>query len=239
MPFTLAHPAIIIPIKRHCKYWFSTTGLMAGSIAPDIEGIYTLGLHRGVSHTIWGIFFIDLPISILISILFHQIIKQPLIKYSFGYFKKRSIGYSTFNWWQYCLLNPYKVCLSILVGVGLHITWDLLTHISDDAVRLDQVCSYLGITIQNISAWLQMTSSIIGLSVIFFYVHRLPVVKVKLARRRLFYWTIVLLIALAIIILKYWFIFWSFGDIFVLFKTILCGLFTGIFCASLLFQSSK
>lgn len=235
MPFTLAHPAIILPIKRHYPHLFSITGLIAGSIAPDIEGIYTLGFHRGVSHTILGIFLVDLPIGIIISVIFHHIIKQPLLKYSFGYFKRRGIAYSTLDWRKYCLSHPYKVCLSILVGICLHIIWDYLTHFPDDAFLVGQFCSYVGFNITNVGTWLQVGSTILGLLFIVIYIHRLPVSAVHLEKHWLFYWAIVLLVMLSVMAFRYRLFFLSL-DMFVFFKTILCGLFTGLFCASLVFK---
>jgi hypothetical protein len=37
MPFTFAHPAIVLPLKHLPKRWYSLTGLIIGSMTPDFE----------------------------------------------------------------------------------------------------------------------------------------------------------------------------------------------------------
>ncbi|MFE3273804.1 DUF4184 family protein [Nocardia sp. NPDC059239] len=46
MPFTLAHPAAVLPIRR--VLWFP--GLVAGSIAPDIPYYLRIGVDGELTH---------------------------------------------------------------------------------------------------------------------------------------------------------------------------------------------
>src|SRR5581483_12465816 len=50
VPFTLAHPAAVLPLRRRGLVF---SALVVGSMAPDFE--YFFGLKRPISHTMPGI----------------------------------------------------------------------------------------------------------------------------------------------------------------------------------------
>ncbi|GAB5466418.1 MAG: hypothetical protein Kapaf2KO_18540 [Candidatus Kapaibacteriales bacterium] len=79
MPFTFSHPAAIIPLKKVFKDKLSLASLVIGSIVPDFEYFIRLRLYSEHSHTLEGLFYFDLPLGIVIVLLFYGIIKEPLV----------------------------------------------------------------------------------------------------------------------------------------------------------------
>ena len=79
MPFTLAHPAIVLPLKYLPKKWISMTGLIAGSVMPDFESLLRMYSDKQLTHSWPGFFYFGLPLGILLTFLFHNIVRNPLI----------------------------------------------------------------------------------------------------------------------------------------------------------------
>jgi hypothetical protein len=76
MPFTFSHPAILIPLRVLPKNLFSITGLVIGSLIPDFEYFLRLKLKSDHSHTLSGIFWFDLPVSLFFCFIFHLIVRK-------------------------------------------------------------------------------------------------------------------------------------------------------------------
>ena len=53
MPFTPAHPAIVLPLIR--SRYFSATGLIIGSLSPDFEYFFKMSVDSIYSHSKGGI----------------------------------------------------------------------------------------------------------------------------------------------------------------------------------------
>lgn len=81
MPFTFSHPAIALPLKVIKPAWFSTTGLVVGSIAPDLLYFLKMGGSADFGHTLVGVFMFDIPISYLIAISFYVWLRNVLIRH--------------------------------------------------------------------------------------------------------------------------------------------------------------
>ena len=75
LPFTLAHPAAVLPLRRILVF----SALVVGSMAPDFH--YFLGLrpHDHFSHSIRGAFIFCLPVGLAVLWLFQHVMKLPLI----------------------------------------------------------------------------------------------------------------------------------------------------------------
>lgn len=112
------------------------TGLVIGSMAPDFEKFFRMSIHDGFSHTWPAIFYFNLPLSILLSFAFHQIVRDPLIDNMPLFFKKRLLPYKQFNWKRYFKEHYLVIVLSTLVGVVSHLTWDSLTHPGGRLIKL-------------------------------------------------------------------------------------------------------
>ena len=173
MPFTIAHPAIVLPLKQIQPRWFSLTGLMAGAMTPDL--IYFLMLtttHRGVSHSWTGLFMFCLPAGIVFSFVFHQLFKyhfilnlpRPLNRFLWGLAesKFRIVG------WRGLIILAY----SVLIGALSHFFWDSMTHQYGEIVRripfLIKESAIFGITVPNYRI-VQHLSTTLGALTIFIY----------------------------------------------------------------------
>jgi hypothetical protein len=70
MPFTPAHPAIVLPLIR--SRYFSATGLIIGSLSPDFEYFFKMSVDSIYSHSKVGLFYFDLPVTIVLALLFQS-----------------------------------------------------------------------------------------------------------------------------------------------------------------------
>jgi small basic protein len=130
MPFTLFHPALVLPgryLPAKWKQYFSITGLITGSVTPDFEKFIQMRAGNTYSHTLAGAFGLDLPMSVVLALLFHVVVKDTLIAYlptaalvaRFSVYKNQR--------WQ--LKRQYVVVLmSMLIGIFSHLALDSATH---------------------------------------------------------------------------------------------------------------
>ncbi len=128
MPFTFAHPAIILPFTYLPKRWFSITGLIIGSMTPDFEYFIRMNVQSIYSHTFCGVFWFDLPLGILLAFIFHNIIRNRLYENLPLFLKSRFSEFSSFNFNSYFKKKWLVVVISVLIGAFSHILWDNFTH---------------------------------------------------------------------------------------------------------------
>lgn len=130
MPFTLSHPSIVVPLYFIRKKYFSLTGLIIGSMIPDIKFFTSVYIIRNFSHNWEKAYWLGLPISLLLCFVFHNVIREPLIHYSPSAIGNRFSRYERFNWNRYFLNNWLIIILSILIGIYSHLMLDGFTHLS-------------------------------------------------------------------------------------------------------------
>lgn len=139
MPFPLAHPAAVLPLRRIYPKWLNLTGLVIGSISPDLAYLFGKLRLEQVSHELWGILGFCLPAGLGVTLLLYLV-------------RPKLIG-----WWPGTgrFLPPAEVrgpisligiVLSVLIGAGTHLAWDSFTHASGwVAERLPVLQTTLGI----------------------------------------------------------------------------------------------
>jgi hypothetical protein len=126
MPFPLAHPAAVLPLRRYCPRHLNFPALVIGSLSPDLG--YAFGnLHVDrVSHRFWvGSFGFCLPAGLLIL-------------WGFYFLRLRVTGILTarLNGFKDALLAvcrrpigpPFPIVASLLIGAWTHILLDSITH---------------------------------------------------------------------------------------------------------------
>jgi hypothetical protein len=157
MPFTFTHPAAVLPLaylpRKYGKY-FSMTGLVIGSLAPDFEYFFRMEPKSVLSHTPEGLFLFCLPVGILLSFVFHDIIRDGLIDNLPLFLKSRFFKMKQFDWNKYFAKYWIIVIISILAGAASHVFWDSFTHGQYKAN--------------------QHPSTLVGAAVIFFAVYKIP-----------------------------------------------------------------
>ncbi len=123
MPLTIAHPALVIPIRHRLVL----SALVIGSMAPDFSKIFSLSHGVTLGHSVPGIFWFCVPVGLIFFILFQHLLKKPL-------FLLLPANHQTrlFPW-----LDPFPlrtaaqwglVIVSLIIGAFTHLFWDSFTH---------------------------------------------------------------------------------------------------------------
>ena len=125
MPFTFAHPAAVLPLRR--LRYLQTVPLVIGSMVPDVPYFFPERVGRLFpdTHTLSGSFWVCLPTGmvLLIAILLLRDPLTILLGPRLRYLCLRSIDRyleSPLHW-------PAAI-LSVLVGSWTHLAWDSFTH---------------------------------------------------------------------------------------------------------------
>jgi hypothetical protein len=202
MPFTPAHAAIILPLVKNARY-FSGTALVIGSFAPDFEYFFKMSVDGVHGHKISGIFYFDLPVVILLSFVFHLVVKENLIRSFPLFLQSKFQPLLQLDFITYFKKNWIAFSISAIIGAASHIFWDGFTH--GDGYFVKHLSFYEGkyIPFQGVHypLWyaLQHISTFVGLIILSIYILATP--KVVIADRptpSLLYW--VLLLAMILII---------------------------------------
>jgi uncharacterized protein DUF4184 len=204
MPFTFSHPALVLPLNYLPKKWFSLTALVVGSMVPDFEYFLRMKVSGIYGHTFAGIFWFDLPLGILIAFVFHNLVKESLIRNLPTILKSRFLHYNEINWNNYFRKHFFIVTFSMLIGISSHLLWDGFTHehgyFTNYIPFLQQhVLLFKQIPVYKI---LQHGSTLIGALVIFYAIYTLPVVDSKQYKSDKRYWPVVVSVSIVFIIFR-------------------------------------
>ena len=124
MPFTLSHPAAIIPFARQRLV---LSALVVGSMSPDFLYFINLAPRGQFGHTPAGVFLFCLPLGMLTLWLFHTLMKWPLLSLCPQALQERLMGPAQ-GFAFLSLSRQLLIVLSILIGAGTHLLWDGFTH---------------------------------------------------------------------------------------------------------------
>ncbi len=177
MPFTFSHPAAVLPLTYLPKSWTSMTGLVIGSLAPDFEYFLRMRVYSSYSHTWTGMFWFDLPLTIILAFAFHIIVRNSFINNLPVFLTRRFLVFTGFDWSRHFKENFLVVIVSILFGVTTHILWDNFTHEHGHFVqKYDSMQKNLTIAGNSIAVYklLQHASTIIGGIIIIYALFQLP-----------------------------------------------------------------
>jgi hypothetical protein len=138
MPFTLAHPAAVVPLAPALRRWLGTRGvlsaLIVGSMVPDIAFLLPIGISRAQSHSIAGLVWCCLPVGLAVYLAFHWLLKAPLIDllphYAYSRLRPYARASAAISW---SMLPAVLLCIDI--GAVTHIVWDSFTHRDGYAAR--------------------------------------------------------------------------------------------------------
>lgn len=170
MPFTLSHPAAVMPLRR---IGLPMTSMVAGSTVLDIP-LY-LGSRRGydIAHSPLGVPTVDIIGALAALWFWFAFLRDPLTDLAPGPIRSRVAPHARLTQRQW-MLAP----IGVLIGATTHVVWDSFTH--DDTWGYRQVnwlqADHLGVAGLR---WAQYVSAIGGLTVIVAfavaYLRRLPV----------------------------------------------------------------
>jgi hypothetical protein len=122
MPFPLAHPAAVLPLRRYCPRWLSFPALVIGSLSPDAGYCFREEAVGTFSHGLLGSIAFCLPLGIVLVALFYGL-RSPVVRMlpapyqqAFLPLCRRPSG------------SPWAVIISLLIGAWTHLFWDSFTH---------------------------------------------------------------------------------------------------------------
>src|SRR5438045_2424069 len=116
MPFTLAHTAAALPLRRTKLVW---SALLIGTMAPDFEYFVRLAPDDGYGHTLAGTFLLTLPLALLALWLFHTFVKVAVIGLLPNAIRNRlAKSIHEFHWGG--AAHFAMIIISILVGIATH-----------------------------------------------------------------------------------------------------------------------
>ena len=136
MPFTFAHPSIVLPLALLPTKKISITGLVIGSMSPDFFYFFSLSDKGYFGHSWVNMFLMDLPTAFILSYLYHLWVKEPLTNNLPKVFRRKLDIFLQFHWHHHVQKHFLSVIFSILLGISSHLVWDTFTHFNPFAFKL-------------------------------------------------------------------------------------------------------
>lgn len=205
MPFTFAHPAIILPLNRLPKKAISLIGLVIGSMTPDFEYFLRMRIYSIYRHTIPGIFYFDLPVGLISFFLYYCVIKDVIIDHLPQALMSRLIIFKGRPAIGLLLRRCPVIIISIIIGAASHLFWDGFTHPHGYFVnRITFLSATVNVADHFIYAYkvLQHLSTLIGFAVIAYALKQMHNHSVFECRKIFLFWGWVLLIAMSTLTIR-------------------------------------
>ena len=137
MPFTLCHPAIVIPLYRYARHVTSLPALVIGSMAPDFAYFFSLGVSGSFTHTPLGVPLYCVPAGLLVYLVYHALLRQPVLAWLPRMISARMAA--PVLWPLDSVRAVAIVLVSLAIGAASHIFWDSFTHANTMIVTSDSV----------------------------------------------------------------------------------------------------
>ncbi|MDR2400467.1 MAG: DUF4184 family protein [Deferribacteraceae bacterium] len=235
MPFTFSHPAAAIPLKALIKR-LSLPALIFGSIAPDFE--YFFRMKSKYSHTLGGMLWFDLPLTLALLFLFYTVIREPFINALPLPLRARFADILAFDLQTAFRKDWFIIYISAILGSFTHILWDGFTHANGYFVERLPLLNLPVTDGFPIYRLFQYFSTLLGFAVISVFIFKLP--EKECSEKATFsYWILSGLIMLPLFLLFNFYIwkgfnsFWHYSIIF------LSSFFCAITLAAIIFKAKK
>jgi hypothetical protein len=206
MPFTFSHPAIILPLSKSKKKLFSLTGLVVGSMVPDFEFLFRLRETACFAHTWLGIVIFDIPMAVVLSFVFHLLVRNILILQLPQSIRQRFTECLSFNWKKYFRRNTILFFLSVFIGIGSHIFLDAFTHKDGWFVLMDSFFIKQINIFQfqlPLYTFLQLFTSLLGAVYIAWFIFKMPKgYDVRVSVNAVWYWILLVVVWVVLFILR-------------------------------------
>lgn len=205
MPFTFAHPALVLPLMRLPKRFVSVTALIAGAIAPDFEYFIRMNCESHFSHSWLGGLLFSFPMAFILAFAFHYLLRDVLIDNLPPYFKSRFQRFSGMHFGDYFKSHILVFAASAAIGVASHILLDSLTHEGRFLAELLPFMSYrfsaFGISVP-LYKFAQYFFSLAGLVAIFYAIRSLPTSRINANYSYHRFWVFSAAMGVAVLALK-------------------------------------
>jgi hypothetical protein len=128
MPFPLAHPAAVLPLKRFCPRFLSFPALVAGSLSPDAGYLFRGESVSDISHSVLGGTGFGFVVGLLMILLLYSLgptfIGRLLQSRAF----RTDHPLEDLEKEILTMASARAVILSLLIGVWTHVLLDSFTH---------------------------------------------------------------------------------------------------------------
>lgn len=128
MPFTLSHPIFAAPLRKLVP-GLSLTGLVLGSMAPDMEYFLAMQPFRTKGHSLEGFFLMGIPLCTALAYAFHRIILPALPQMLPSVFGLNRFASLFQKEWSLGSLRSFVLFyVSLFIGFLTHIFVDGWSH---------------------------------------------------------------------------------------------------------------
>lgn len=129
MPYTPAHPITAIVLDKLLPNKFNKTGLVLGSIAPDLRNFIMLRpVDTGFDHSHAGLLTLGLPFSIVLAFAFHRLVLPAAAIHLPAPFNRIAYCYVERGWRISGVRGWAVLLLSIMLGLYSHVFLDGFSH---------------------------------------------------------------------------------------------------------------
>jgi hypothetical protein len=181
-----------------------------GSVAPDFEYFFKMSVSSQYSHTLLGILYFNIPATLLLSFLFHGVVKRNLITNLPVFFQQRFNPMLELDFKTHFRQYYRVIIISAALGSFSNIFWDAFTH--NDGFFAQRISFYKYVVIPfdgvryPLFYGLQHISTYVGLTCVLTYIFFMkPLKNVAIRHPSILYWLLVGLIASAVVFLRYYF----------------------------------
>lgn len=213
MPFTFSHIGYVLPIQQKWKDKFSISGLVFGSLAPDYDILFRLTKIRFhiFQYDLKTIIFLIFPLALISAFTFHLFCRNIIIDNLPAIYKLQYQQYTSFNFIKYFKKYFFRVAVSIIFAILLHLFLDFLCHCLN-AYYIKMLILYLtnNAVIANFSYILGIYGLPILFSIVGFYLiykyefhKRLALKNFTLNKKQFLFWLTLLLFTILFSILKF------------------------------------
>lgn len=163
MPWTFAHPAAVLPLRRWCPARLNLAALVLGTLTPDIG--YYVGSFRlpSLAHSFRGSLLVCLPVGVGCLVLFY-LLRRP-VWYLLPRHHRALLEPLLTSPVPSSLMPVLGALISVVIGAWTHILWDSFTHESgwvvDRVVLLQEPIKQLPVY-----RFLQHLSTAVGIGVL-------------------------------------------------------------------------
>lgn len=206
MPLTFCHPAIVLPLKKVHTKWFSMTGLIIGSMSPDLEYFTRMKIEATHSHLFWGALYFDLPIALVYCFIFHLYVRTMLIHHLPNFLQERFQSFIDFDWMIYFKKHWLIVILSIIIGTYSHLFLDAFTHEWGYFAKLipvlQEIWIYQPIEVRGYK-FLQHFSTFIGAIFIAIWICKIPKQEITQTAFNYLFWIKIILLTVVMSTIRF------------------------------------
>ena len=119
MPYTLAHPAAVLPLRSATRRHLALAPLAIGATMPDVQYFTRLAAEGRFTHTLPGLLFVCLPVGWIVLLLFDR----------FGRAGVAALLPAQWRLPEAPESRPLLLTsLALFIGSVTHVVWDAFTH---------------------------------------------------------------------------------------------------------------